>query len=82
MTPKVCSCDLNLLLHLLHYEPKILQSIDRIQVGKMIEKFVAVELTKQGTFAKTRSRLHHYRASSRQKVGFVLESPRGEIVGI
>lgn len=81
-TPKVYMSDLNLLLHLLHYEPSILQSIDRTQVGKIIENFVAVELTKQGSFAKTRVRLYHYRTSSQQEVDFLLESQGGEIVAI
>ncbi len=81
-TPKVYLSDLNLLLHLLHYRPNILQSIDRTQVGKIIENFVAVELAKQGTFATVRNRLYHYRTSSQQEVDFVLESQEGEIVGI
>ncbi len=81
-TPKVYLGDLNLLLHLLHYEPKILQSAERTQVGKIIENFVAVELAKQGSFATTRTRLYHYRTSSRQEVDFLLESQRGEIVAI
>lgn len=81
-TPKVYLCDLNLLLHLLNLEPTILNSTDRIQVGKIIENFVAVELAKQITFSTTRTRLYHYRTSSRQEVDFVLESSRGEIVGI
>ena len=81
-TPKVYLSDLNLLLHLLHYEPKIIQSVERTQVGKIIENFVAVELAKQGSFATTRTRLYHYRTSSRQEVDFLLESQRGEIVAI
>ena len=81
-TPKVYLCDLNLLLHLLHYEPNILRFVDRTQVGKIIENFVAIELAKQGTFAKTRTRLYHYRTSSQQEVDFILESSKGEIVGI
>ena len=81
-TPKVYLSDLNLLLYLRNYEPNYLQSIDRIQIGKIIENFVAVELAKQGYFAATRTRLYHYRTSSGQEVDFILESSRGEIVGI
>ena len=81
-TPKVYLSDLNLLLHLLHNELDLFQSADRILVGKVVENFVAIELTKQGLFASTPTRLYHYRTSSGQEVDFVLESTRGDIVGI
>lgn len=81
-TPKVYLYDLNLLLHLLHYELKNFQSADRAQIGRIIENSVAVELAKQETFAATRTRLYHYRTSSQQEVDFVLETSRGDIIGI
>ncbi len=81
-TPKVYLCDLNLLLHLLNAELGFVQSADRTQMGRVMENFAAVELAKQATFSSTRTRLYHYRTSSGQEVDFVLESQRGEIVGI
>ena len=81
-TPKIYMSDINLLFHLLRIKQNDLQSLDRMQVGKIFENFVAVELTKQLTFANTSARLYHYRTSSQQEVDFVLESDYGSIVGI
>ena len=81
-TPKVYLGDINLLIHLLGVDQEFLHSRDRIQVGRIIENFVAVELTKQIAMATTTARLYHYRTSSQQEVDFVLESQRGQVIGI
>ena len=81
-TPKVYLSDINLLFHLLPLEQNVIQSIDRMQVGKIIENFVAIELAKQLTFSTTPARLYHYRTSSQQEVDFVLELHNSQIIGI
>ena len=81
-TPKVYLSDINLLFHLLPLEQNVIQSIDRMQVGKIIENFVAIELAKQLTFSTTPGRLYHYRTSSQQEVDFILELHNSQIIGI
>ena len=81
-TPKIYLSDTNLLLHLLRFERNVAQSLDRVQAGKIIENFVAIELSKQIAFATVSANLYHYRTSSQQEVDFLLESSAGEIIGI
>ncbi len=81
-TPKIYLSDINLLLHLLRLPQNFIESVDRAQVGKVIENLAAVELAKQITFAATPARLYHYRTSSQQEVDFLLESNSGQVVGI
>ncbi len=64
--------------HLLGVDQEFLYFRDRMQVGGIIENFVAVELTRQIAMATTTARLNHYRTSSQQKVNFVPESQRSK----
>ena len=81
-SPKVYLSDLNLLSYLLNIRLDETPRQNPILFGKLLENFVAVELTKQLTFSSIRARLYHYRTSTGQEVDFLLEGPQGMIVGI
>nr|WP_061296544.1 DUF4143 domain-containing protein [Herbidospora cretacea] len=50
--------------------------------GALLEGFVLMELARQATWSETRVDLHHYRTKDKVEVDAVLESRRGQVVGI
>ena len=81
-SPKVYLNDINLLLFFLNRELSNIAKTNPHLLGKIIENFVAIELTKQITFSDVRAALYHYRTASGQEIDFVLEGPNQQIVGI
>lgn len=51
-------------------------------MGKVVENFVVSELQKQITWSLTRPEMFHFRTSSGEEVDIILESRKGDIVGI
>ena len=47
-----------------------------------MEAFVAMEITKQLGWSRTRATLHHFRSHDQKEVDLVLEAPDGRVVGI
>jgi len=79
--PKVAFGDSGLLCHLLDLDAARLRG-DDLMAGAALETFVAGELTRQRGWSESRAALFHYRTHGQQEVDFVLEDPRGRIVGI
>jgi len=79
--PKVAFGDSGLLCHLLDLDAARLRG-DALMAGAALEAFVAGELTRQRGWSEIRASLFHYRNHDQQEVDFVLEDPRGRLVGI
>jgi hypothetical protein len=76
-TAKVYVADSGLLCHLLGADGDRLAADDQV-TGKALESFVAMEVARHADWARTATRLFHYR-SGRREVDLVLESRSGEI---
>ena len=79
--PKLFFTDTSVLCHLLNADPKELGTLTPNLKGKIIENFVASELTKQiskDNFGK----LYHFRSHEGDEVDFVIEQRGGKIVGV
>ncbi len=50
--------------------------------GPLLETFVLAELTRQAGWSRTMPKMFHYRTSNGSEADIVLESSRGEVVGI
>lgn len=50
--------------------------------GRILENYVASELTKQLSFSETRAKLFHFRTSDNKEIDFVLERSDGSILAI
>lgn len=50
--------------------------------GPLLENFVFSEIEKQLGWNSVRARLHHYRAHEGDEIDFILEDPRGRVVGV
>lgn len=81
-SPKVYLSDINFLMYLLNMNFDGLAKQNRSLFGQVLESFVAIEITKQLTFSKTRAKLYHFRTNSGQEVDFLLEGPDGKIVAL
>ena len=79
--PKLLLGDTGLLCHLLGLDVERLTS-DDLMIGAALESFVALELTKQSAWSRTRPALFHYRTHKQQEVDIVLEDAKGRLVGI
>jgi len=79
--PKLLLCDTGLLCHLLGLDVDRLIH-DDLMTGAVLESFVAVELSKQAEWSRTRPALFHYRTHKQQEVDLVLEDARGRLVGL
>jgi predicted AAA+ superfamily ATPase len=79
---KVYICDINILVYLLGAK----DINDILAIGsfkdQLIENFIALELSKQLTWANTHAKLYHYRTSSGQEIDFILEGALGKCVAI
>ena len=79
--PKVMLADTGLLTHLIDANAARLRD-DRTLLGKALENFVAMELTKQLGWCERRCELFHFRTASGSEVDLVLEDRRGRVVGV
>ncbi|WP_461032017.1 ATP-binding protein [Streptomyces mayteni] len=50
--------------------------------GSVLENFVAMELARQLTWSEQQGRLYHYRTKDKVEVDAVIETPRGDVIGI
>ncbi|MGB3681002.1 MAG: ATP-binding protein [Rubrobacteraceae bacterium] len=80
-SPKLLLCDTGLISNLQGISAERLAS-EPVLVGPLLENFVAMELTKQSAWSRTRPRLFHFRTHTGQEVDIVLEDAAGRIVGI
>lgn len=80
-TPKHHFLDSGLLAALRGADGRTLQD-DPQRYGPLLESFVASELRKLAGWSETRTTLSHFRTKDGDEVDFVLEGPRGQIVGI
>jgi predicted AAA+ superfamily ATPase len=79
--PKIILGDTGFAAHLLGLDRATLAE-DPTMAGRLLENFVAMELTKQLGWSETKATLHHYRTHDQQEVDFILESAAGKVVGI
>ena len=78
--PKVHLCDSGLAAHLMGMiggRPR-----DPTTIGPLIESFVAMELRKQASWARTQVSLYHFRTAARREVDLMLEDGAGRVVAI
>lgn len=80
-TPKAYIADSGLMAYLCNLDSKALAS-DPIRFQTALESFVAMELLRECAASETRPWLLHLRTIRQLEVDFVLESRRGELVGI
>jgi uncharacterized protein len=50
--------------------------------GAMLENFVVMELARQLTWSEQQGRLFHYRTKDKVEVDAVIETPRGDVIGV
>jgi len=79
--PKAFLVDTGLLCYLANLDSRSLLG-DSLRLKPVLENFVAMELLKQSTFGVVRPWLLHLRTIRHLSVDFVLESRRGDLVGI
>ncbi len=79
--PKAFLVDTGLLCYLANLDAKLLLA-DPLRLKPVLENFVAMELQKQCAFGQVKPWLLHLRTIRHLSVDFVLESRRGEVVGI
>ncbi len=79
--PKAYLVDTGLLCYLANIEARTLLQ-DSLRLKPVLENFVAMELQKQCSFGQVRPWLLHLRTLRHLSVEFVLESRRGDLVGI
>lgn len=80
-TPKVMLNDTGLALAMLNVSEQRLISDDMLR-GRMLENFVAAELTKQISYSGMPFRLYHLRTGKGREVDFVIEDGQGRLLGI
>ncbi len=80
--PKNYMTDTLLLCHILDWRLPDLASKRPELFGKVLENFVATELTKQLSYVPERAQLLHFRTSDGKEVDFILEKPDGSVVAI
>lgn len=79
--PKAYVVDSGLLAHLLNADAE--RIVDDVRIsGMVLESFVAMEVLRQLESSRTRVFAHHFRDKDDREVDLVLESARGEVVGI
>lgn len=78
---KLMLTDTGLLGHLLGLDAAGF-SHDRTQTGYLLENFVAMELTKQLGWSRTRCELFHFRTETGQEVDLVLEDKSGRLAAV
>lgn len=79
--PKIYLNDSGLAAHLLGVPAQENVAPPR-EAGRLLETFVATELTKALAWSRTRPSLFHLRTQTRVEVDFVLEARNGDLVGV
>lgn len=79
-TPKLNLVDSGLLAYLLGADEGRLATDDQI-TGRVLENFVVMELIKLAQWARTDTRLYHYR-DGRDEVDVVLEARSGDLIAV
>jgi predicted AAA+ superfamily ATPase len=79
--PKIALCDAGLQAHLAGVSEDRLAR-DPGLAGPLLETFVAMELSKQATWARTAVSLFHFRTAAGREVDLLLEDDAGRVVGI
>ncbi len=79
--PKAFMVDTGLLCYLANLDARSLLG-DSLRLKPVLENFVAMELQKQCSFGEVKPWLLHLRTIRHLSVDFVLESRRGDVVGI
>ena len=81
-SPKIMMCDTGLGCHLVGADTRRLRS-DGLLGGRLMENFIANELSKQLAWsADIPACLYHFRTATGEKIDFILEDRRGNIVAI
>ncbi|HYM62002.1 MAG TPA: ATP-binding protein [Thermoanaerobaculia bacterium] len=80
-SPKVLLCDSGLAAHLMGVDDARLAQ-DRALFGKLLEGFVAMEITKQTGWSAAQPSLYHFRTHEGDEVDLVLELRSGTLAGI
>ncbi len=80
-TPKVAFVDSGIAANLLDADERTLLRPGG-PFGPLLEGFVLMEIARQLTWSDTRAELSHYRTKDKVEVDAVLETRRGEVVGI
>lgn len=79
--PKIALCDSGLQAHLAGVTEDRLTREPGL-AGPLLETFVAMELSKQATWARTPASLFHFRTAAGREVDLVLEDDAGRVVAI
>ena len=79
--PKLMFVDTGLLAHILDADAARLRR-DRTLLGRVLENFVAMEVTKQLSWSERRCRLFHFRTEGGAEVDLVIEDRDGRLVGV
>ena len=80
-TPKIAFVDSGVAANLLDADARSLLRPGG-QFGPLLEGFVAMEISRQLVWSRTRTELSHYRTKDGTEVDVVLEDRRGRVVGI
>ena len=79
-SPKVNLCDSGLAAHLIGLQGG--RPVDPTATGPLIEGFVAMEVRKQASWARTPVSLFHFRTAAQREVDLMLEDNAGRVVAI
>ena len=80
--PKSYLVDTLMLCHMLDLNLKEVQKNKPDVFGRILENYVATELTKLLSFSRGKGKLLHFRTSDNKKVDFILEKPDGSLIAI
>ncbi|MFE2444010.1 ATP-binding protein [Streptomyces melanosporofaciens] len=80
-TGKLAFVDTGIACHLTGQDAARLAEPDGA-AGAMLENFVVMELARQLTWSEQQGRLFHYRTKDKVEVDAVIETPRGDVIGI
>ncbi|WP_262703535.1 MULTISPECIES: DUF4143 domain-containing protein [Streptomyces] len=80
-TGKLAFVDTGIACHLTGQDAARLAEPDGA-AGAMLENFVVMELARQLTWSEQQGRLFHYRTKDKVEADAVIETPRGDVIGI
>ncbi|MBZ6257877.1 ATP-binding protein [Streptomyces olivaceus] len=80
-TPKLAFVDTGIACHLTGQDAARLAEPDGA-AGAVLENFVVMELARQLTWSEQQGRLFHYRTKDKVEVDAVIETPRGDVIGV
>ncbi len=78
--PKMVLCDTGLMAYLLGIDSG--DTVPEHLIGRLVENYAAMELTKHLGWSDTRATLYHFRESAGREVDILLENAAGQVVGI